>query len=111
MEVFSWIGDKLREQDFFASNVTLTIAGQDRHNTKIGGAATILVVLGVLVQSMFAFRETYTNPSYNKFPTTYNYEYSKQINDFDIQTNMMAYSIYFHGPPPEEPFSYFRLLF
>ncbi len=48
-EVFSWIGEKIKEQDFFAAKVSLTMKGSDTHNTKIGGAATILVVLGVLI--------------------------------------------------------------
>ena len=93
MKFLSWLGDKVRGQDFFAANVTLTLKGSETVNTKIGGTVTILVALGVLVQSVFALEELLINPSYNQFPTTYNYEYSKEI-DLDLKTNMMAYAFH-----------------
>ncbi len=107
--MLSWLGDKLREQDLFAQNVTLTMNGQETVNTKIGGSVTILVVLGVLIQSVFALLELLRNPSYNQFPTTYNYEYSKEIH-LDFKTNMMAYAFHtFFGA--EYAFQYLRVAF
>lgn len=109
MKVFSWLGDKLREQDFFATNVTLTMNGSETVNTKIGGTVTILVVLGVLIQSVFALLELLRNPSYNQFPTTYNYEYSKEI-DLDLRTNMMAYAFHTYFGA-DYAFQYLRVAF
>ena len=73
--------------------MTFTIDGQDTFKSKVGGAATILVVLTVLVQSVFVFHDQYVYPNYNQYPTTYDYGYTKQINDFDLRQNMMAYSL------------------
>ncbi len=73
--------------------MTLTYAGKEKYSTIVGGAATILVVLAVVVQSVFAFHNLYMHPNYNQFPTTYDYGYTKQINDFDIRENMIAYAI------------------
>ena len=109
MKAFSWIGDKLREQDLFAEYVSLKFAGNDRHNTKVGGAATILVVLGVLIQSIFAFHDQYVLPNYNQFPTTYDYGYSKQFIDFDLRANMMAYA--FESLTSQDALRYFRVVF
>ena len=64
----------------------------------------------MLIQSAFAFLQLYKNPSYNQFPTTYDFDDSKQIEDFDLRTNMMAYSFYsIYGPL--EVYKYFRVAF
>ena len=91
--------------------MTFTIAGQDTYKSKVGGVATILVVLGVLIQSVFAFRDQYLHPNYNQYPTTYDYGYKKQINDFDLRANMMAYSLegYSKDDDPLYAFQYLRI--
>ena len=109
MRVFSWIGEMIREQDFFASNVTLTMAGKDTHKSIIGGAVTILVVIGVIVQSVYAYIELEQNPAYNQFPVTYDYNYSKEI-EFSLRENMMAYSIRTSGDL-EYSYKYLRFVF
>ncbi len=63
--VFSAIGEKIKDQDFFAVPVALTIGGKATHNTLIGGLVTIFVVFGVLVQSVFTLLDLYRTPNYN----------------------------------------------
>ena len=88
--------------------MTLTIRGQDKYSTKVGGAATILVVLAVLLQTVYEFHALYTNPSYNQFPTTYDFAYSKKI-DLDLRANMISYA--FGSFKPEGAFRYLRIVF
>ena len=89
--------------------MTLTVNGQDKYKLKVGGMATILVVLGVLVESVFVFRDQYLHPNYNQYPTTHDYGYEKQINDFDFRANMMAYSL--KSNDTIDAFRYLRIRF
>ena len=43
----------------------MTIAGQDTYSTKVGGAATILVMLAVFIQSAVVFNDQVMHPDYN----------------------------------------------
>ena len=73
---------------------------------------TILVVLGVVLQAGFALKDTWTEPEYNQFPTTYDFDYDHTI-ELDLSTNMVAYKLFIFNEvtTTNEAYSYLRVVF
>ena len=101
MNAYTYILEKIRDQDFFAQQVSLRYKGKDSFTT-------ILVVLGVTVQSSFALHQLVTKPEYNQYPTTYDYAYTNNVT-VDLRENMpAAYSMADFG---YDTYSYLRVVF
>lgn len=60
--------------DFFGKSVTLTYNGRKTFKSVCGGIVTILVVLGVVLQSFVTLSNLVKQPVYDQFPTTFDYD-------------------------------------
>jgi hypothetical protein len=75
MKMFAYLKQKIRELDYFGASVTLKFGGEDSFNTFCGGLVTILIVIGVSIESVFTYLDVYRRPEYNQLPITYDYDY------------------------------------
>lgn len=74
-----------------------------------GGLVTILVLISVGIQSVFVFKDEIINPDYKRKPTTFDFNYDKEV-AVNLRTNMMAYT-FGQSYDADEIFTYVRVVF
>lgn len=90
--MFSKLTELVENSDLFARPVSLSFKGRSSHKSICGGLVSILVVLGVVIESCFTLRGLIKEPNYNQYPTTFDYDYDRNIT-LNLVENMVSYKL------------------
>lgn len=77
----------VRRQDFFGKAVQLTYRGQTRFKTIFGGCITILIIIGIAIQSSIELQNLVLDPKFSNKPSTYDFNYDQGF-ELDSLLNM-----------------------
>ncbi len=84
----------VRKTDFFGKSVRLTYRGQTRFKTIFGGCITILIIIGIAIQSSIELQRIVMDPNFYNKPSTYDFKYDQGF-ELDSLLNMpLAIRVY-----------------